>query len=209
MSAGGYNARKTSVGRKLEAMKPKKRSSGTKRKRALQRARFAHEYLKDYNGKQAAIRAGYSARSAESQASVLLSEPKVAQLVADGQRKALQSADLSAARVLEEIRRVSFANMKDFWTGTGKNRRLKPIEELTEEQSACLASLEVIIKNAEAGDGKTDKVHKLKLWDKVRALEMLAKHFKLLTEMVQVEDLDARFARLDAGRKRNAERREK
>ena len=186
--------------------KAKREHPRNRRNAAARYTRFAREYLKDLNGKQAAIRAGYSPRTAETQASNLLSIPKVAQLVAEGQAKALASLDLSAARVLEEIRRVSFSNMKDYWIGKGKRRRLKPIEELTEEQAACLGSLEVVIKNAEAGDGKTDKVHKFKLWDKVRALEMLAKHFKLLTDLVQVEEIDQRWARLDAGRKRNAER---
>ena len=39
--------------------------------------RFVDEYIKDLNGKQSAIRAGYSERTAESQASRLLSNAKV------------------------------------------------------------------------------------------------------------------------------------
>lgn len=38
---------------------------------------FVLEYRKDRNGKQSAIRAGYSTKGAEVQASVLLSNPKV------------------------------------------------------------------------------------------------------------------------------------
>lgn len=43
--------------------------------------RFCQEYLADLNGKQAAIRAGYSPKTAEVQASKLLSLPKVAAFV--------------------------------------------------------------------------------------------------------------------------------
>lgn len=43
----------------------------------LKRARFVEEYLVDLNGKQAAIRAGYSRKTAELQASRLLRCPKV------------------------------------------------------------------------------------------------------------------------------------
>jgi len=128
-------------------------------------------------------------------------------MLAEGKARQLEKAELSAARVLEEMRRVSFANMKDYWTGKGARRRLKHIEELTDEQGACLAGHEVIIKNAEAGDGKTDKIHKLKLWDKLRSLEMLGKHFKLLTDVVQVEVSESEMAELDEGRKANAEAR--
>lgn len=46
------------------------------------RKRFADEYLCDLNGKQAAIRAGYSEKTAEIQASRLLSNDKVKEYVA-------------------------------------------------------------------------------------------------------------------------------
>jgi hypothetical protein len=47
-----------------------------------------------------------------------------------------------------------------------------------------LASFEVIKKNAESGDGKVHTVYKIKFWDKIRALEMLAKYFGLFQEKV-------------------------
>ena len=48
-----------------------------------------------------------------------------------------------------------------------------------------VAGLEVIKKNAAAGDGVVDTVHKVKVVDPVKALEMLAKHFGLLTEKLE------------------------
>src|SRR5215475_15718366 len=59
---------------------------------------------------------------------------------------------------------------------------LKPVEDLDDDQAACLASHEVVIKNGKAGDGQTVEIHKIKLWGKMRALELLAKHFGLVTE---------------------------
>ena len=167
--------------------------------------RFVHEYLKDLNGKQAAIRAGYSPPSAESQASDLLRVPKVAALVAKSQAQQLAKTDLSATRVLEEMRRVAMVDSSAFWIGKGAKRRLKPPEEWTPEQGSQVASFEALIKNTEAGDGKQDLIHKLKLWDKVRALEMLGKHFRLLSDLVQIEDMDKLLAELDAGRQRSRE----
>jgi hypothetical protein len=73
------------------------------------------------------------------------------------------------------------------------------------EQGAALAGFEVLIKNAKAGDGITDTIYKFKLWDKVRALEVLAKHFALLTDIVRVDSQAAQIAALLAGRKRAAE----
>ncbi|HZW06307.1 MAG TPA: terminase small subunit, partial [Phycisphaerales bacterium] len=145
-------------------------------------ARFVAEYLKDLNATQAAIRAGYSAATAEQQGSRLLRNAQVFAAVADGKAKQLAKADLSATRVLEEMRRVAFSNVQDLFDANG---RLKGIHELTTEQAATIASLEVIVKNAEAGDGHQDVVHKLKVWDKPRVLEMLGKHFGLLVERLE------------------------
>lgn len=148
---------------------------------SAKQARFVAEYLIDLNATQAAIRAGYSKKTADVQGPRLLGNVAVSHAVADGTRKQLERADLSAARVLEEYRRLAFIDCRSFLDGSGN---LKPVSEWTDEQGAALASFEVIIKNAEAGDGKTDKVHKIKLWEKTRALDSLAKHFNLLTEQV-------------------------
>lgn len=144
--------------------------------------RFVAEYLIDLNAKQAAIRAGYSAKTAEQQGSRLLRNAEVAHAVQAGKSRQLEHADLSAVRILEEIRRIATVDTRAFFDERGN---LKPISELTPEQGAALAGIEVIIKNAKAGDGVTDTIHKIKLWDKPRVLEMAAKHFGLLKENVQ------------------------
>jgi hypothetical protein len=98
---------------------------------------------------------------------------QVSKIIRQLQAQQLEKAELSAGRVLEELRGVSFIDARSFWTKSG---RLKRPQELTEEQGSVLASFEALIKNAKAGDRKTDLIHKLKLWDKIRALETLAKH---------------------------------
>ncbi len=144
-------------------------------------ARFVAEYLIDLNATQAAIRCGYSARTANRQGSRLLSNVDIAAAVAEKAQKQLASADLSAARVLEEMRRLAFSDVRALFNESGD---LRPLHELTAEQAAAIASVEVVIKNAAAGDGVTDTVHKIKTWDKPRTLEMLGKHFGLLEDRV-------------------------
>lgn len=97
-------------------------------------------------------------------------------------RKYLESEALTAERVLEELRRLAFSDVGSLFDEKGK---LRPLHEMTREERSAIAGLEVIVKNAEAGDGHTDTVHKVKVWDKTRALEQLAKHFGLLTEKVE------------------------
>lgn len=97
-------------------------------------------------------------------------------------KRYLQGEALSAQRVLEELRRLAFADIGVLYD---KDGNVRPIHEMTREERAPIAGLETIIKNAAAGDGHTDTVLKVKTWDKVRALEQLAKHFGLLTERVE------------------------
>lgn len=96
--------------------------------------------------------------------------------------KMMARNELSAERVLEEQRRIAFFDIRQLFDTAGN---LKPIHTLDAETAAVVASLEVIIKNAAAGDGHTDTVHKLKVWDKPKVLEQLAKHFGLLTDRLE------------------------
>jgi phage terminase small subunit len=144
--------------------------------------RFVAEYLIDLNATQAAIRAGYSKKTAEQQGNRLLGKAQIQAAVSAGKQRQLTHADLSAVRVLEELRRLAFSDVRELFTEQGD---LKPLRDLTPEQSAAIASVEVLIKNAKAGDGQTDTIHKIRLWDKSKTLDTLAKHFNLLTEQVQ------------------------
>ena len=144
--------------------------------------RFVAEYAKDSNGTQAAIRAGYAPHAANRRAYYLLREPLIKAAVAAQASVNLARADLTAARVLEELRRVALSDVRTLFDVVGD---LKPLHTLTAEQAACIGGLEVIIKNAKAGDGVTDTIHKIKIWDKTKALELLAKHFALLTERIE------------------------
>ncbi len=144
--------------------------------------RFVAEYLKDLNATQAAIRSGYSEDTARQQGSRLLTNDDIAEAVAEGQAKALADAGLTATRVLEEMRRLAFVSIQDLFDTEGN---LIPIHQLPRHVASAVASVEVVKKNLAAGDGQTDTVHKLKTWDKPKALDMLGKHFGLLEETVQ------------------------
>ena len=146
--------------------------------------RFVEEYLVDLNATQAAIRAGYSVKAAGKIGHENLRKPEIASEVERRKAQQLDTADLSAVRILEELRRLATVDVRSFFQSDGS---LKPMAEWTPEQGAAVSSMEVIIKNAEAGDGITDRIHKFRLWDKPRSLEMLAKHFALLTEQMQVK----------------------
>lgn len=93
-----------------------------------------------------------------------------------------KSETLTAERTLEEYRRLGFSDVGSLFDELG---RLKPLKDLPREVRAAIASVKVTKKNLTVGDGLQDDVVEIKLWDKVRALESLAKHFGLLTEKIE------------------------
>lgn len=115
-------------------------------------------------------------------------KPKGSKTATTRRREQVQAATLAAievtaARTMLELARVAFGDLRTFFDADGN---LKPIPDWTPDQGAQVASFEIIKKNAAAGDGVIDTVHKFKVWDKVRALEMLAKHFGLLIDKVEL-----------------------
>ena len=74
----------------------------------VKQARFAAEYLSDLNATQAAIRSGYSAKTAYSQGQRLLSHVEVAAEIARGQTKAAKRIDYGLERVLAELASLAF-----------------------------------------------------------------------------------------------------
>jgi phage terminase small subunit len=161
--------------------------------------RFVAEYLIDLDSAAAARRAGYSKKTAQQLGYQLLQHPSVRRAVMEGKAKQLDRAAITAADVLRELGRVAFANMRDYFDEHGD---AKHPGQLTVEQGAGLAGWEVLIKNAKAGDGVTDTIHKVKLGEKVRALEALGKHHRLFVERIEIVDPDGRVKRLQAARKR-------
>lgn len=68
--------------------------------------RFAEEYLRDCNSTQAAIRAGYSARTAQWQGPQLLGKTHVAAAIAAGRARLAEQTGRTVAAVMADIGRV-------------------------------------------------------------------------------------------------------
>lgn len=115
----------------------------------------------------------------------------------------LRDEALTVESTTEAIRRGQQYDIRRLLSDTGN---FKPIHELTEEEAWCIAGCEVIIKNAEAGDGHTDKVLKLKFIDRGRYVELAARHQGMLAEKVDVNITVNIATILQAARKRLAER---
>ena len=117
----------------------------------------------------------------------------------------LLEVGVKAQDVMDELARVGFSNVAQFFDEHGN---LKSITQLEHDHSAAIASFEVLKKNAEAGDGKIDVIHKARLWDKIKALELIGKHLRLFDDHVQVSGSVDLVTTLQSARVRLAKHRE-
>lgn len=160
--------------------KPRPRHALTAR-----RELFAQEYLKDLDGTNAAIRAGYSPKTAAQEAFKLLRVPVVADLIEKAQAKLRAKNDVTVERIVEELRRVALSDLRKAFDEHGN---LRSLADLSEEVAAMLASVKVVTRPVVGGEkGDVEYVHEIKLWDKVKALETLARHLGMLLDRTKVE----------------------
>lgn len=144
--------------------------------------RFADEYLVDFNATQAAIRAGYSEKTANRIGSENLSKLDIAEYIEKRKKARINRTQINQDFVLVELMKIAMSNGTDF-AQIGKRNRitLTPTEELPPEKQAAVAA----IKKSKGG-------YEVKTYDKMKALELLGKHLGLwdkATESGEVEDL--------------------
>lgn len=148
--------------------------------------RFAAEYLIDLNAKQAAIRAGYSPKTAESQGSRLLSNAKVAKAIQDGKEARAARTEITQDRVLQELARLAFFDIRQLYHEDG---RLKAPHELDDDTAAAVAQLESIEEYAGRGDDREaiGTTKKAKTFSKDAALALAMRHLGMLNDKLTIQ----------------------
>jgi phage terminase small subunit len=160
--------------------------------------RFCDEYLIDLNATQAAIRAGYSEKTAYRTGADNLRKPQIEEYIAKRQKELSRSTEITQERVIKELALIAFSNNADYAHVVEKKmqveaggalvdvldkdgnpvmyRTVEPVltEELTEEQKRALA----VIKKGRDG-------LEVKSCDKVKALELLGKHLGIFTDKIE------------------------
>lgn len=145
---------------------------------------FIEEYLVDLNATQAAIRAGYSKRTAHSQGPRLLENVEIRRAIAKAQEERARNVRVEAHEVLRELKRIALVDIGEAFDAEG---RLKPIHEMPPDVRRAIAGIEV----EELFEGRGEErqqvgcVRKVKFIDKKGALELLGKHLKLWVDRVE------------------------
>ena len=138
--------------------------------------KFVLEYLKDLNATQAAIRAGYSVRTAGSQAHDLLKKPEIADAIGAKHNRSLAKLDISVERILQERARLAFFDPRKLLDNTG---RPLPLQDLDDDTAAAIAGLKVSDKyepvSPDSEERVLSSVLEYKLADKNASLTALEK----------------------------------
>jgi phage terminase small subunit len=176
--------------------------------------RFVEEYLIDLNATQAAIRAGYSAKTARVIGHENLTKPDIAAAFEKARAERAERTRLTGDKVVDELRKIGFASMGDYMKSTPEGDPYLDFSTLTPDQKAALA--EVTVEDFVDGRGanaRAVKRVKCKLHDKRAALVSLGRHFGIfdpnkrepVEEEVDIDDVRAtilgRLARLAAAKR--------
>lgn len=165
---------------------------------------FVSEYLKDLNATQAAIRAGYSEKTANRIATENLSKLVIQEAIAKGKQKRLEETKVDANYVLKRLIEIDEMDVCDILDSTGN---FKPITEWPLAWRRTISGLD--IQELMVGEVET-VMRKIKWPDKVKNLELLGKHIdvqafkeqhKVEGEIDMVSPLLAARKRLEAAKK--------
>ena len=147
--------------------------------------RFCQEYLVDLNATQAAIRAGYSPRSARSQAADLLTKPniedRIAQLMAERQERTQVTQD----QVIRELALLAFSDVRHY--KMDDSGRLDLAEGAPASATRAISSVK---HKSYTRDDVTTHEAEYRLWGKPDALKTLANHLGMLTDKLEVGGKD-------------------
>lgn len=142
--------------------------------------RFIDEYLIDLNATQAAIRAGYSRKTASEQSFSLLRKPQIQHAIQLKQKELANQAGVTRQRIIAELAKVAFCDTRKLFNDNGT---LKPLTEIDDDTAGALAMVESSEFSPGDGAGQALAItRKIKLWDKLSALEKLIKHLGLNAE---------------------------
>lgn len=142
---------------------------------------FIVEYLKDKNGAQAAIRAGYSRRTAKQIGAENLTKPDVRAAIEFMLTQVAADAEITVERVMKEYARLAFLDPRRLFNPDGSP---KAITELDDDTAAAISGIEhdTVREFDDRGKPYPVNVRKIRLVDKKGALDSVARHLGMFAK---------------------------
>ncbi|PLR84686.1 terminase small subunit [Bacillus canaveralius] len=161
------------------------------RKLTAKQQRFVEEYLIDLNASRAMKRAGYKSKNPDVDGHNLLVKPSIQQEINKAMEKRSKRTEITQDRVLQELAKVGFADIKDFLSF----RTEKTIVGRDKEGNQIVDYAHVVdLKSSDEIDGTLiseiglkDGQLKFKLHDKMRALQDIGRHLGMFTDKLEAK----------------------
>lgn len=141
--------------------------------------RFVEEYLIDLNATQAAIRAGYSVKTANEQGSRMLTNVSIQQAIALEMAERSKRTGVNQDRVVLELAKIAFVKMTDIVDpDTGEIRC-----DASDDDLACIEGIKYKRSTTDTGYSVEREV---KIASKLKALEKLGQHLGMWNDKIDV-----------------------
>ncbi len=140
-------------------------------KLSAKQKKFCEEYLIDLNGTQAAIRAGYSGKTANRIASRLLTKVDLQNYIQEQQKTIRERNKITIDELVQTLAEMVRFDIADLYNEDGS---LKKLNEMSVSARKCISDLqtaEMIEKGSAIG-----LIQKVKTYNKQEAIEKLMKH---------------------------------
>jgi phage terminase small subunit len=144
--------------------------------------KFVDEYLVDLNATQAALRAGYSEKTAKCSGHENLTKPDIQKAIAERQADRNRRTEVTQDRVLLEIARLAFNDPRKAFNENGE---LKAVKDWPDEVAAAIQSIK--INEFKGADGETVVVKEVKFWDKGKQIDLAARHLGMLNDKLDLK----------------------
>lgn len=157
---------------------------------------FCREYMKDLNGSQAALRAGYSEKTAHSIGAENLSKPAIQQRIAELKAERAEEVGIDAKYVLNRLVQIDQMDVADI---LNDDLSMKPLRDWPKSWRTTLSGLD--IQALSSGEADVSIIKKIKWPDKVKNLELLGRHvnvraFEKEQEGTGIDDLASALSQL-------------
>ena len=160
-------------------MTPKKQGETARQNSGLtpKQKRFIEEYLTDLNATRAYLRSGYrcSEEAARRNANRLLTNADIQLAIQQANEERSRRTEITQDRVLQEEAKIAFFDPRGLFDRNGK---LKPINELSADEAAAIASMEI----TETPEGLKTR---LRFHDKGKSLERIERHLGMFNDKLK------------------------
>lgn len=140
--------------------------------------RFCNEYMIDLNATQAAIRAGYSVKTAQEQSARLLSNVMIQGEIQRLQAEISRRTGISQDRVIRELAKIAFLNPMNLVTPEGRIR-----DGASQDDLSCIEGVK--FKRSDSDTGYSEE-REVKIASKLKALELLGKHLGMFNDKLDL-----------------------